>query len=199
MKYYLDITLLPDTEITLGFIWFKVYQQVHIALAENKNNDNQSDIALSFPQYFEKNKTFPLGNKLRLFSPTQAGLENLAISTWLKRFVDHTHVTSIKAVPEVITEYACFSRQQFTTNLSRLAKRRAKRHEETFEQALHHYASFEDKETKLPYINIKSLSKDEQFKLFIDGEISKQTRKNNFTCYGLSAREPSKQATVPWF
>ncbi len=199
MKYFLDITLLPDAEITLGFIWFKVYQQVHIALAENKNDDNQSDIALSFPQYFEKDKTFPLGNKLRLFSPTQAGLENLAISTWLKRFVDHTHVTSIKAVPEVITEYACFSRQQFTTNLSRLAKRRAKRHKETFEQALQYYADFEDTKTKLPFINIKSLSKGEQFKLFIDCELGKQENTADFTCYGLSAREPSKQSTVPWF
>ncbi len=199
MKYYLDITLLPDTEIALGFIWFKVYQQVHIALAENKNDDNQSNIALSFPQYYEKNKIFPLGNKLRLLSPTAELLEKLSITTWLKRFVDHTHITSIKAVPESVTQHACFSRKQFTTNLSRLARRRAKRHEETFEQALQHYASFKDKETKLPYINVKSLTKDEQFKLFIDCELSKEAKGCDFTCYGLSAREKENQATVPWF
>jgi CRISPR-associated endonuclease Csy4 len=199
MKYYLDITLLPDTEISLGFIWFKVYQQVHIALAENKSGDNQSDIALSFPQYFEKDKTFPLGNKLRLLSPTTDLLDKLSITTWLKRFTDHTHVTSIKAVPEPVIEYACFSRKQVTTNPSRLARRRAKRHEESFEQALQHYASFEYKETKLPYINVKSLTKDEQFKLFIDCELGKQAKGVIFTCYGLSTRELSKQATVPWF
>jgi CRISPR-associated endonuclease Csy4 len=199
MKYYLDITLLPDTEITLGFIWFKVYQQVHIALAENKNGQRKSDIGLSFPQYFEQGTAFPLGNKLRLFAPSKEQLEELAITTWLKRFVDHTHVTSIKAVPESITEYACFSRQQFTTNLSRLAKRRAKRHEETFEQALQYYANFEDEQTKLPYINVRSLSKNEQFKLFIDGERSSLVKNNNFTCYGLSGREEGEKTTVPWF
>lgn len=199
MNYYLDITLLPDSEITLGFIWFKVYQQVHIALAENKSGENLSEIALSFPLYFEKEKTFPLGNKLRLLSPQKELLETVSITTWLKRFADHTHVTSIKAVPDSVTQYACFSRKQFTTNLSRLARRRSKRHDETYEQALQHYVSFADKETKLPYINVKSLTKDEQFKLFIDCELSKEAKDANFTCYGLSANEKGKQATVPWF
>ena len=114
MKYYLDITLLPDNEITLGFIWHKVYQQIHIALVENKVAENESDIALSFPQYCEKDKAFPLGNKLRLFSPTQAILKKLSIATWLKQFTDYTHITSIKSVPETVNEYACFSRKQFT-------------------------------------------------------------------------------------
>ena len=41
MKYYLDMTLLPDTDITLDFIWQKIYQQVHIALVDNKIADNQ--------------------------------------------------------------------------------------------------------------------------------------------------------------
>jgi CRISPR-associated endonuclease Csy4 len=199
MKYYLDITLLPDNDITLGFIWFKVYQQIHIALVENKVAENESSIALSFPQYCEKDKTFPLGNKIRLFAPTQALLEKLAITTWLRRFTDHTHITSIKAVPDSFSEYACFSRKQYTTNLSRLARRRAKRHDETFEQALQHYASFEDEQTKLPFVNVKSLTKGEQFKLFIACNITKQTQIGAFTCYGLSLNGKNNQATVPWF
>ncbi|MBL1422430.1 MAG: type I-F CRISPR-associated endoribonuclease Cas6/Csy4, partial [Alphaproteobacteria bacterium] len=44
MKYYLDITILPDEEANLGFLWHKVYQQIHIALVENKIADNQSAI-----------------------------------------------------------------------------------------------------------------------------------------------------------
>jgi len=61
MKYYLDITLLPDAETNLGFLWHKVYQQVHIALVENKVAKNQSEIAVSFPEY--GSKAFPLGAK----------------------------------------------------------------------------------------------------------------------------------------
>ncbi len=197
MKYYLDITLLPDADITLGFIWQKVYQQIHIALVENKVADNESVIALSFPHYREKNsdKAFPLGNKLRLLAATEQVLETLAITTWLKRFADHTHITSIKSVPESVNEYVCFSRKQFKTNISRIARRRAKRHNESFEQALKYYANFEDKKTKLPFINVKSLSKDELFRLFIEREISPKDTTGGFNCYGLS----KKQATVPCF
>jgi CRISPR-associated endonuclease Csy4 len=198
MKYYLDITLLPDSEITLGFIWFKVYQQVHIALAENKIAENSSAIALAFPQYTlskDKEGDFPLGSKLRIFSATKAQLDKFDINHWLKRFSDHTHITSIKAVPENINEFVCVKRKQCKTNLSRLARRRAKRKGETFEQALHHFASFNDEQSKLPFINVKSLSKSEQFRLFIEQVKIERKSVGEFNCYGLS----KEKATVPWF
>jgi len=193
MKYYLDITLLPDTDITLGFIWFKVYQQVHIALAENKVAENSSEIALSFPCYGDK--SYPLGNKLRIFSTEKTQLEKLAITTWLKRFSDHTNITSIKAVPDNVSEFICVKRKQCKTNLSRLARRRAKRKGETFEQALQHFASFNDEQSKLPFINVKSHSKNKQFRLFIDQVKVEKGGLGEFNCYGLS----KDQATVPWF
>jgi len=198
MKYYLDITLLPDTEITLGFIWFKVYQQVHIALAENKIAENSSAIALAFPEYSltgNKAGEFPLGNKLRIFAPSQALLDKLAINTWLKRFSDHTHITAVKEVTDNVIEFVCVKRKQFKTNLSRLARRRAKRKGETFEQALQHYASFNDEQTKLPFININSLKTAQQFRLFIEQTKVDKMIAGEFNCYGLS----KEQATVPWF
>ncbi len=198
MKYYLDITLLPDTEITLGFIWFKVYQQVHIALAENKIGENSSAIALAFPRYTlskDKEGEFPLGSKLRIFAATQAQLNEFDINRWLKRFTDHTHITSIKAVPDHVSEYVCVKRKQCKTNLSRLARRRAKRKGESFEQALQYFASFNDEKSELPFINVKSLSKNEQFRLFIEQVSVKEESAGEFNCYGLS----KEQATVPWF
>ncbi|ABM03218.1 CRISPR-associated protein, Csy4 family [Psychromonas ingrahamii 37] len=193
MKYYLDITLLPDIEIPLGFIWQKVFQQVHIALADNKVGENESDIALSLPNYGDK--AFPLGNKLRLFSVSEQALERLAITKWLKRFTDHTHITSVKAVPESANEYACFTRKQFNTNISRLARRRAKRHMETFEKALQYYDNFAEEQTKLPFMNIKSLTNNAQFRIFIERSITKIPKQGTFNCYGLS----QAIATVPWF
>jgi len=198
MKYYLDITLMPDPEITLGFIWQKVYQQVHIALAENKIAESSSAIALAFPQCSQnrdKNVAFPLGNKLRIFAPSEELLDKLAINSWLKRFTDHTHITSIKTVPEKVNEFVCVKRKQCKTNLSRLARRRAKRKEETFEKALQHYASFKDEQSKQPYINVTSLSKKEQFRLFVEQKKVNEAIEGEFTCYGLS----KEQATVPWF
>jgi len=193
MKYYQDITLLPDAEANLGFLWHKVYQQLHIALVENKATDNGSAIAISLPTYGDK--AFPLGNKLRLFANSSEQLNALDINAWISRLADYTHCTSIKEVPESVSEVACFKRKQFSTNLTRLARRRVKRHGGTVEEALDHFASFEDEHTKLPFINIKSLSKDQQFRLFIECDKSAQPIQGEFNCYGLS----KTNATVPWF
>ena len=187
MKYYLDITLLPDTEISFGFLWEKVYQQVHIALAENK-----SAIAVSFPEYDDK--TFPLGNKLRLFASTQSQLQQLDIGKWLNRLTDYCHYTSIKEAPQSVNTFVRFKRVQFDTNIERLARRRAKRKGESFEQAMKHFFGFKGQESKLPFINMTSLSKNERFRLFIKKEIIDQATTGEFNCYGLS-----KTATVPWF
>ena len=197
MKYYLDITLLPDTEISLGFLWQKVYQQIHIALADNKIAENQSVIAVSFPKY--EDKIFPLGDKLRLFAKDKSQLEQLDIKQWLNRFIDYTHATSIKSVPSSVNKYACFKRKQFKSNLIKEAERRAKYKKEPIGIALAHFKDYE-KESSLPFINMTSLSMKEDivhnknFKLFIEKEILDKPIQGIFNCYGLS-----KTATVPIF
>lgn len=197
MNFYQDITLLPDAEITLGFIWQKVYQQVHIALAENKIAENQSAIAVGFPEY--GGKGFPLGSKLRLLSETQAQLEQLDIKKWLERLEDYCHIKPIKPVPAEIEKHVCYKRKQFKSNLLKEALRRAKYKNETKEQALAHFQHYQ-KACDLPYINMTSLSMLENeevsrnFKLFIEQEMLEQPRPGQFNCYGLS-----KTATIPIF
>jgi len=192
MKYYIDITLLPDAEANLGFLWQKVYQQVHLALVENKIAENQSAIAVSFPKY--RDKQFPLGDKLRLFANEQIQLEQLDIGRWLNRLTDYSHYTSIKQVPTSIKQYACFKRKQVDTNIHRLAKRRAQRKGETLEQALTHLEGFSDKETKLPFINMHSLTTENQFRFFIEQIVSDKSEAGDFNCYGLS-----KKGNIPLF
>ena len=213
MKYYQDISLLPDAEVNLGFLWQKVYQQLHLALVEIKTVDNKSEIAISLPEYCDKqpakNETdkFPLGNKLRLFAVTQEQLQQLDVAKWLNRLTDYTHVTSIKEVPLSADKFVYFKRKQFDTNVDRLARRRAKRKGESFEQALKYYTNFKDQKTRLPFVNMLSLSSNKnlifsekkKFRLFIEREIVDQESVGEFSCYGLSSRELSKQATVPLF
>ena len=62
MKYYQELTLLPDSEIPLPALWSKVYETVHIALAE----DGSGEIGISFPAY--GNAAFPLGDKMRIIA-----------------------------------------------------------------------------------------------------------------------------------
>lgn len=190
MDYYLDITLLPDAESNLGYLWEKVYTQVHLALVEQQESD-LSNVAISIPGYGEK--PFPLGNKLRLLAVSEKDLEKLELSKWLMRLQDYCHATSIKEVPKTEV-FVNFNRKQFKTNLERMARRRAKRHKESFEQALGHYKSKEEQKTKLPFIQVKSLSNNTRFPLFIEKTNETQKIEGEFNCYGLS-----KTATVPWF
>lgn len=192
MEYYIDITLLPDAEANLGFLWQKVYQQLHLALVENKVSDKQSAIAVSIPDYGSSD--FPLGCKLRLFAQHQEQLQQLDMGKWLNRLTDYTHITSIKNVPTSVNQFARFRRKQFNTNSARLARRRVKRKEESLEQALEYYASFTDQETNLPFINMQSLTQGEKFRLFIAREVFENSENGTFNCYGLS-----QGATVPLF
>jgi len=192
MKYYLDITLLPDADVNLGFLWQKVYQQVHLALVENKTINNSSMVAVSFPN--NADKSFPLGNKLRFLATNEVQLQELDITKWLSRLSDYVHISSMKAVPDTVSKFVCFSRKHVKSSNERLARRRAKRHSETLTQALAYYANFEEKSSELPFVHLQSLSKKETFKLFIEKQYVDKAVVGSFNCYGLS-----KTATVPWF
>ena len=205
MDYYQEITLIDQAEISPYVIWSKLYQQLHIALAEIKDGNNKVNIGVSFPQYIYEEKTdhqkakVNLGKKLRLFSQSENALEQLNICKWLERLVDYVHVSSIREVPEnKVTGYAIYKRKQFKTNAERLARHRVKRGDIGFDEALARY-SHVVKTTNLPYIDMLSLStSDEQdkkrFKLFIEKKPAEKSETQVFSTYGLSSK-----ASVPEF
>jgi CRISPR-associated endonuclease Csy4 len=196
MKYYQDITLLPDTETNLGFLWFKVYQQVHIALAENKLPDGSSAIAVSFPDY--KQSSFPLGSRLRLLADSDETLQQMNAEQWLSRLQDYCHIKSIQPVPAV-SKYACFRRKQAKSPHKKailLAQHLGKPVEEVINFRKKNNLF---KECDLPYIQMESLSSSgeegkNRFKLFIEQTIHDKPISGSFDCYGLA-----KTATIPCF
>lgn len=207
MKYYLDITLLPDAEANLGFLWQKVFQQVHIALVDNKIGDNESAIALAIVQYADKD--FPLGDKLRLFAANEDQLTQLNIGKWLSRLRDYCHVSSIKAVPDNVRKFACFKQKRVKglgrveSQLRRKAKHISQKFNVEYEKCLTELkAKSQYVKSSLPFIHVESqqtkkrLGNDGQsmFPLFIERELSGQLVSGSFDCYGLS-----KTATVPLF
>ena len=209
MKYYLDITLLPDAEANLGFLWQKVYQQIHIALVENKSAENSSAVGLSIPEY--STKGFPLGSKIRLFAKEQSALEKVNIAHWLKRLQDYVHIKSIQPVPANVTQYACFTRKPIKGE-ARIAKDILKKAKHQSEKFNVHYddclrkltETVSNGSSKLPFITVQSLSSDKQqgnklFPLFIEMEVNDKVQNNSFTCYGLSSKQEGKTATIPWF
>lgn len=188
MNYYIEIKLLHDPEIGLGFLWKKVFTQVHLALAERGNGN----IGISFPQYGDK--IFPLGDSLRLFTGNEKDLESLNIHEWLQRLQDYVTISGIQKTPDAIQEYALFSRKQVKTSKERQARRYAKRHQVEYEEALKHYENMEEKVLELPFVMLQSLSSNQEMKLFIEKSWSATEIIGNFNAYGLS-----KEATVPWF
>lgn len=196
MNYYVDIKLIADVEITLGFIWKKLYAQIHLALVEVRNEKNLVSFGLSFPNY--KESDFPLGNSLRIFAKNKEALEKLGLNRWLMRLDDYMVLGDIKEVPLNVKEYVSFSRKQFKMNKERLARRQAKRKNISYEEALKNYANFDEekkkKNNKLPYVNVKSLSSNKEMKIFIEKSETKEYKDGLFSTYGLS-----KESTVPWF
>jgi len=166
MKYYRELILLHQEDVNLYFIWQKLYQQIHLALAENKIADNVSPIGVGFPEY-SASKNF-LGTKLRLFAEEEKFIEKMQCEKWLNRLKDYVYISPIKPVPETLAGYACFKHIKLKGNKEKLARRRAKRRGETLQQALAHFEDFEEQQSKLPYINMTSQTNEQRFRLFIE-------------------------------
>ena len=204
MKFYQEITLIDQAEISPYFIWSKLYSQLHLAFAEQKDADDKVNIGVSFPQYIFEEKAenqkakINLGRKLRLFAQSEKDFKKLDIRKWLKRLEDYVHISSIRVVPSDIKSYAIYKRKQVKTNAQRLARHRVKRGDIGFDEALASYSNVVTT-TTLPYIEMKSLStsdsqSEQRFKLFIEKLPAEQSEIQVFSTYGLSS-----VASVPEF
>ncbi len=193
MDVYLDITLLPGDDIGHHFLWEKVFQQVHIALVENKNAEGNSPFGLTFPEFnAEKNR---LGRKLRFFAENETMLQQLNINQWLDRLTDYVHITSIRPVPENVEYFVQFYPLRFKSSLERLARRAAKRHGISYEKAMEERAAFKPQRTRAPFIWTKSQSNGQRFRLFIGHrQVDSSDSAPVFSCYGLT-----RQGSLPQF
>ena len=199
MKFYQEITLLPDAETGIYFLWQKIFQQIHFALVNIKNADDKVSVGISFPEYINSTEASEkqLGSKLRLFAETKEELEKLDIEKYLACFSDYVHIIKPRSIPQPrIQGYAVFSRWSVDLNPERLARRYAKRNGISFEEALDRYKNFKEKD-KPPYIQLKSLSGKRDFRLYVSKKEVKQPQSGLFTCYGLSLSD--SYATVPLF
>ncbi|MBN2647120.1 MAG: type I-F CRISPR-associated endoribonuclease Cas6/Csy4 [Thiotrichales bacterium] len=214
MKHYIELTLLPNTDINAFTLWSKTYQQLHLGLVEVQDANKQVPIGLSFPEYHMGEKFDVLGSKLRLFSKEEATLAKFDATKWLSPLSDYVHCTGIRPVPEKLKGYANYRRIQPKTGKERLARRYAKRHNMNFETAFNtplelsvksdnklgyekkmlRYAELPEPNITLPFIHLKSLSSGEDFCLWIQKTEASELMEATFTRYGLSPK-----ATVPEF
>ncbi|RKZ81373.1 MAG: type I-F CRISPR-associated endoribonuclease Cas6/Csy4 [Gammaproteobacteria bacterium] len=193
MKSYVDITLLPNADIALYFLWEKVYQQIHIALVEAQDGNGKVNIGVSWPEY--DSEKFQLGSKLRILAASSENIEALNLRSWLARLSDYVHITLIRPVPVSIDGYAVFKRIQLKSNNERLARRRAKRKKTSLEEALAYFGDRKEVYSRAPYIRLRSHSSGKRYRLFIAKEETDTTDMNEgFSTYGLSSK-----SSVPLF
>jgi len=194
MKYYLEITLLPNPDINLLTLWSKVFQQIHLGLVEIQDNQKRVPIGVSFPEYVVGEKYSVLGGKLRLFAQDESTLARFDATKWLNRLSDYVHCTSIRPVPERLKGYAIYQREQPKISKERLARRYARRHNIDYDTALLRYSEMVYRLIPTPFIRLKSLSSDNTFCLWIKKTTVAKSFGDTFSSYGLSAT-----STVPEF
>jgi len=208
MQVYQDITLLPEAEIPLGFLWQKVYQQIHIALVEHKVADNESAVAVGFPEYGSKG--FPLGRKLRLFARQEEVLQSLSIATYLSRLSDYVHLKSIQPVPETAS-YESFVRRhvkgeaRIEKDHQEKAQLWATKSGKSLQECLSELAKTRPRPSNdLPFLWTESQETKQRdgdlvqkFPLFIRRSIQPIARAGVLTCYGLS--HPDELVGLPVF
>jgi len=194
LNYYQELSLLPQEEIPIHFLWSKIFQQIHLGLVEIQEDQGHVLVGISFPDYFTDEKYSVLGGKLRMFAQDEATLIQFNAGKWLSRLSDYVHCTSVRPVPEKLMGYAIFQREQPKTNRERLARRYAKRHNVDYETALVLYSEMVHKNITTPFIRLKSLSGNQEFCLWIKKTRVAEPLGTTFSSYGLSA-----VSTVPDF
>lgn len=212
MNYYQEVSLLPDADISLSFIWENVFQQVHIALVENKGDDNNSHVAVSFPQY--GHREFPFGRQLRLFAKQEDQLQQLDLPQWLNRLSDYTHIKTIQPTPKDVT-YVSFQRENVKSPkriekaMQKKAALWAKKSGRPLADCL---ADLEKTKPTgscdLPFVYLYSQQTKQhapdnnpRFPLFIKMTVENNAQTGEFDCYGLSAKRNHRdnKGTVPQF
>jgi len=196
MTHYQEITLIPDPDITSYFIWSKLFTQLHIALADIRNNHGIESIGVSFPDYHydKKGKSSKLGLKLRVFAPSQEALETLNLDKWLDRLTDYIHVKGIKEVPmDKVTGHVSVHRYRFKPAEVQ-AQTLSEKLSISYEDAMATVAKRKP-EMPLPFIQMRSQTNNSNYRLKVLQRSCNEAKAGQFTVYGMNGMKDS--VTVP--
>jgi CRISPR-associated endonuclease Csy4 len=193
MNCYMNINLLPDPEFQETILMSALFAKLHRRLASLSS----TQVGISFPKYtFDESKSVStLGSCLRLHG-LEGNLSDVMQEDWLKGLHDYTQLSSIQPVPVNTEQYRVVKRVQVKSNVERLLRRSIAKGRLTQEMALQKITTIRPRKSSLPFIQMKSCSTGQQFRLFIQQSDLQTTPTGGcFNSYGLSI----KGTTVPWF
>lgn len=184
MDSYLEIRVLPDPEFSEDTLMAALMAKLHRALGARE----KGDIGVSFPDHDIKP-----GGRLRIHGSARA-LRELESDDWRRGLKDYCAASEIAAVPANV-QWRTVSRAQAKSSPQRLLRRSVRKGWISPEEASRRQAITPARTLSLPYLNLKSLSSQQHFRLFIaHGELQSAATAGTFSSYGLSVT-----ATIPWF
>lgn len=187
MDHYIEIRVLPDPEFPANHLMSALFSKLHRALAAVA----EGEIGISFPDAVSDRPR--LGERLRVHG-SAAALDRLMNLDWLKGMRDHVSIQGPATVPETV-RFRTVSRVQAHSSPERMRRRLMKRHEIDAEHAKQQIPDSAAEYLNLPYLEIRSQSTGQRFRLFVrQGLIKEASTPGRFSSYGFS-----DHATVPWF
>ncbi len=189
MHYFIEISCLPDEGVSSSFIMGRVFDQLHLSLVQLTTELGFNPVGLTFPEYSygEEKKPPQIGTKIKLWSQDEAFLAQLKPKAALSRLADYVHIRSIAEVNRPNLKFSAFKRVQFDSSAERWQRRQLRRHGDSVE-VVKRLARFKVQESDLPYLNVKSRSSDQRFRLFIAKQsLPPSVEAWRFGSYGLSA------------
>lgn len=196
MKFYQEITLIPQADISPYAVWSKLYTQLHLAFVEQKDAQDKTIYGVSFPQYrtLADKKIAYLGYKLRVFALTEQALSALNLNKWLERLVDYIHISSIRSVPNDIKGYANYYRATPKMTLDERITHQAKRHGVPYHKAAERFEGYKEQSLVYPHIQLTSQTNHQSYPLYIGKQTAEVLTDGRFGTYGLS-----RTSSVPEF
>lgn len=183
MNSYIDIHLLPDSELKEAELSSKVYTKFHKALVALRTDR----IGISFPLVNLK-----LGLLFRIHGDGSL-LHDLQGLDWLGSLKGYCKVQEVKAIPDQV-QYRVISAKR--SNLSQAKLKRLIKRGSIDEAGIKRYRvkmlslGFDN-----PFLDLQSESRGQLYRKFFGfSELVNQSTEGSFDSFGLS-----KSATVPWF
>lgn len=184
MESYLEIRVFSDPEFGDEILMAALMAKLHRALGTR----GKGDIGVSFPRVNIKP-----GDCLRVHGTADA-LKELEARNWRKGLNDYVECSGIQSVPKNAL-WRTVTRVQPKGNPERLMRRSVRKGWLTEEEAERRLQTMSLPTLTLPFLQMKSLSNNNSFRLFIrHGKITEHQVTGEFSSYGLSA-----VATIPWF
>jgi len=210
MYHFIEITCLQDEGVSTGFVMGKVMDVLHLSLVNLQKRLGKNPVGIGFPGYsyrvedessqsrqgksqgdIPNTHSSWIGNKIRLFCRDAEHLQALELDKQLQRFSDYVHIRSLSNIDRQNLNFALFQRVQPKASRERLIRRQIKRKNQPENVIRMQYQGFTEKQTSLPFVNMKSHTSGRRFRLFVYKFPAKPGDADwSFSSYGLSNTIP---------